>query len=39
MPKFVDDHDAQRMLSNSIISLGGRLVYVVHVMDRTLNGV
>lgn len=38
MPKFVEDHDAQRMLSNSIISLGGRLVYVVTVMDRILHG-
>lgn len=38
MPKFIDDHDANRMLQNSIISLGGRLIYVTQVVNRILYG-
>lgn len=39
MPKFVEDHDANRMLSGSVISIGGRLIYVNNVSRRMLTGV
>lgn len=39
MPKFVEDHDANRMLSGSVISIGGRLIYVNNVSRQMLTGV